>query len=79
METLAASGEFSPPALKTLEAAVEQGISMNRGRVFADLWNAEASPCCVHCREQRIARLRTMNLEQRVPAAIECGQCEESQ
>ena len=79
METLAASGEFSPPALKTLEAVVEQGISMNRGRVFADLWNVEASPCCVHCREQRIARLRTMNLEQRVPAAIECGQCEESQ
>lgn len=75
MEELGAASDFSPPALKALEAATEQGISLNRGRVFADLWNAEASPSCAHCHAQRIARLRTMNLEQRVPAAIECGQC----
>lgn len=78
MEELAAAGKFSPPALKTLEGSAEQGVSLNRGRVFADLWDAEASPCCVNCRDRRIARLRTMNLEQRVPAAIECEQCAEN-
>lgn len=79
MEELSAAGQFSPPALKTFEAAVEYGISLNRGRVFADLWNAEAILCCAHCRDRRIARLRTMNLEQKIPAAIECVRCVESQ
>jgi radical SAM enzyme (TIGR01210 family) len=79
MEELTASGEFSPPALKKLEAAAEQGIALSKGRVFADLWNTEASPCCEHCRDRRIARLRAMNLEQTVPVAIECEHCEESQ
>jgi radical SAM enzyme (TIGR01210 family) len=78
MEELAAAGEFSPPALKTLEAAAECGVLLSKGRVFADLWNAEASPCCAHCRDRRIARLRAMNLEQKVPAAIECEHCAEN-
>ncbi len=79
IDELAAMGDFSPPALKTLEAAVEYGISLPQGRVFADLWDAQAWPRCVACREQRIARLRTMNHEQRVPAQVQCEQCEHSQ
>lgn len=75
MEKLAASGEFSPPDLKTLEAAAERGIFMHKGRVFADLWDAQATPCCAFCRDLRIARLRAMNLEQRIPAAIRCEPC----
>lgn len=77
MEKLAALGEFSPPSLKTLEAAAEYGVSLNKGRVFADLWDADASSCCAFCRDRRIARLRTMNLEQKVPSAIACERCAE--
>jgi archaeosine synthase beta-subunit len=77
MEALAASGDFAPPALRTLELAAEQGMLMKRGRVFADLWDAEQWPGCAKCRESRIARLRTMNLTQTVPAAIACNACAE--
>ncbi len=75
MEELAAAGDFAPPALQTLESAVEYGISLNRGRVFADLWDADAWPGCATCRERRIARLRAMNLEQKIPAQPPCDQC----
>ncbi len=75
MEELAAADDFSPPALRTLETALEQGILLNKGRVFADLWDAETWPGCPACRKQRIARLQTMNLEQRISAAIVCDVC----
>jgi archaeosine synthase beta-subunit len=77
MEMLAGSGDFASPALRTLELAAEQGILMKRGRVFADLWDTEQWPACAKCRESRIARLRTMNLTQTVPAAIACDACAE--
>src|SRR5439155_326472 len=37
MEALAAAGEFSPPSLRSLEAALEYGLALCQGRVFADL------------------------------------------
>jgi radical SAM enzyme (TIGR01210 family) len=77
MEELAAAGEFSPPALQTLELALERGILLNRGRVFADVWDAEKWPGCQACRERRIARLRAMNLEQRVFEAVVCEMCKD--
>jgi radical SAM enzyme (TIGR01210 family) len=75
MEELATVGDFSPPALKMFEAAFERGILLNEGRVFADLWDAENWPGCQACRERRIARLRAMNLEQRIVEAIHCDVC----
>jgi archaeosine synthase beta-subunit len=75
MEALAAAGDFAPPQLRTLESAMEQGILMSRGRVFADLWDAETWPGCADCRERRVARLRMMNLEQRIPRKIDCKTC----
>ena len=72
MEELAAAGAFSPPALRTLEAAFEHGIPLKKGRVFADLWDVEKLAGCQACRERRIARLRAMNLEQRILAAVAC-------
>src|SRR5207247_3572102 len=41
LEALARRGEFSPPKLATLEAAVDYGVGLKRGRVFADLWGLE--------------------------------------
>jgi radical SAM enzyme (TIGR01210 family) len=62
--------DFSPPALRSLEAAVEYGLSLNRFRVFADLWDVEKfydgddSPT-------RAARLAEMNKTQRIPAPVD--------
>jgi hypothetical protein len=77
MEELAAAGDFLPPALRTLESASERGILLNKGRVFADLWDAENWPGCPACRGQRIARLHVMNLEQRILEAGDCDVCKD--
>lgn len=79
MEELAVAGNFAPPAVSTIERAAEKGIRLGRGRVFTDLWDAEKWPGCSHCRTMRIARFRTMNLEQRIPEAVECKACKEAQ
>jgi radical SAM enzyme (TIGR01210 family) len=76
METLEATGDFSPPRLTTLEAAATYGLTLNRGRVFADLWDINPTTACPHCCQSRIDRLRTMNLHQRIPAPITCQHCE---
>ena len=73
MEELAASGDFSAPALCTLESAMEYGLGLKAGRVFADLWGLRES--CVHCHEQRAGRLRQMNLRQVVMERIPCSRC----
>jgi radical SAM enzyme (TIGR01210 family) len=76
MEELAAAGEFSPPRLTTLEAAVAYGLSLHRGRVFADLWELKTVDACSYCHESRISRLRAMNLQQAVLPPISCSSCE---
>jgi uncharacterized Fe-S cluster-containing MiaB family protein len=76
MEELISTGDFSPPTLQALELAAEHGVAMNRSRVFADLWDAESWPGCDRCRSQRVARLRTMNLEQVIPPRVQCPLCE---
>jgi archaeosine synthase beta-subunit len=79
MEELSRSGSFSPPKMRTLENAAERGIALHGGRVFADLWNAEKWPGCPRCRPLRIARMRTMNLEQRIQEEVDCIACAEAQ
>jgi radical SAM enzyme (TIGR01210 family) len=75
LDDLAATGEFSPPKLKTLEAAAEYGVSLQRGRVFADLWDLERFSSCSACYQPRHHRLHQMNLTQSVPPAIHCPVC----
>jgi uncharacterized Fe-S cluster-containing MiaB family protein len=58
--------------LAALEAVQEQGSSLGRGRVFTDLWDAERLRDCPLCAVQRVARLRHMNLTQRIPPPIVC-------
>jgi uncharacterized Fe-S cluster-containing MiaB family protein len=74
------------PRLADLEAAIEYGLNeraggaggaggageAGRGRVFADLWNIERFFDC-GCAGHRVARLRVMNREQRVPAPVRCA------
>jgi radical SAM enzyme (TIGR01210 family) len=73
MEELQASGQFARPALHILESAMEYGMGLRAGRVFADLWGLRES--CAHCHAQRAGRLRQMNLQQRVVERIPCPRC----
>jgi radical SAM enzyme (TIGR01210 family) len=73
MEDLMASGQFEPPSLRTLEAAMEYGLSLKAGRVFADLWGVREG--CAYCHPQRLARLRQMNLQQVFLDRISCARC----
>jgi hypothetical protein len=75
MEALMAQGEFSPPALSTVESASEYGISLGRGRVFVDLWELSRLARCEVCRTQRVERLRVMNLSQEVSPRVTCECC----
>jgi len=75
LEALAEQGAFSPPRLGTLEAALDYGIGLGRGRVFADLWDLEKFSECDACFSSRRDRLRGINLEQSPACPIKCSQC----
>jgi radical SAM enzyme (TIGR01210 family) len=75
MDRLLESGEFVPPRLSTLEQAQERALELNRGRVFADLWDLEQFSQCSSCLEPRRQRLRIVNLTQQRLARIECPGC----
>lgn len=75
MEALAVRGDFTPPALATLEDAVDYGLSLGDGRVFSDLWDLPRPIDCPACRDGRIARLRGMNLAQTIAPRIACAVC----
>jgi radical SAM enzyme (TIGR01210 family) len=59
MEELQSRGLFQPPSLAALEAALVYGLSLGKGRVFADLWDVRGDA-------ETLARLERMNLEGRV-------------
>ncbi len=63
---------FSPPTLYSLEEVLEYGISLNRGRVFADLWDLQLFSDCDECLKNRIERLSRMNLVQEIQPEIQC-------
>jgi archaeosine synthase beta-subunit len=73
MEKLAAEGAFGPPRLAALEKALADGLSLGRGRVFADLWDLEALSACPACFTARRERLRQMNLTQTVLPPVPCA------
>ncbi|MGB7188772.1 MAG: hypothetical protein WBD10_01420 [Acidobacteriaceae bacterium] len=78
MEALAADGEFIPPNLSAMESAMDYGMRLGRGRIFADLWDIrpESEKAC--CFDARVNRLRAMNMSQRIPDAVHCERCETS-
>ena len=75
MDELFKTGDFNPPHIQSLEAALEYGIGLKAGRVFADTWDLEQFSSCNKCFEQRRDRLMDMNLHQKavVPVACNCG------
>jgi radical SAM enzyme (TIGR01210 family) len=72
METLQQAGAFTPPSLEIFEQAVAYGVSLKRGRVFADLWEIDRIATCIDCRAARIARLEQINLMQIIPPSHPC-------
>ena len=79
LDTLTERGEFSPPKLATLEAALEYGIGLKHARVFADLWDLEKFSDCKECFQRRRARLHAMNLRQINLPQGTCRCCQERQ
>jgi archaeosine synthase beta-subunit len=75
MEELERRGQFAPPRLRSLEEALEFGIGLKVGRVFADMWDIEKLHPCDECRAQRIQRLNEMNRTQTVLPRVVCA-CE---
>jgi archaeosine synthase beta-subunit len=73
MDDLKANRQFALPALHTLESAMEYGLGLKAGRVFADLWGLRES--CAQCHSQRVARLRQMNLGQVALEKVDCARC----
>ena len=76
MEALEVLGQFSPPRLADLEAAAGYGVGLQRGRVFADLWDLEKFSQCADCCDARCQRLRRMNLGQQVEPPVRCEACD---
>lgn len=77
LEVLTQLGQFSPPRLNIVESAADYGLSLNRGRVFVDLWNAPADSITCSCHALRIQRLHEMNLRQCIVNPVDCAHCED--
>ena len=69
--------EFAPPKHATLEAAFDYGIGLQRGRVFADLWDLEKFSRCAKCFPARRERLQRMNAAQTAIRRVNCAVCED--
>jgi uncharacterized Fe-S cluster-containing MiaB family protein len=73
MERLERERQFAPPRLASLEATLERGIALRRGRVLVDLWDVERFQNCPRCGPARSDRLRQMDLSQQILPAIACS------
>jgi radical SAM enzyme (TIGR01210 family) len=79
MDALMAAGDFARPHLADLERSLVLALGRVRpstARVFADLWDLDRFATCPACLDNRRARLRDMNLEQRARPAIACAHCD---
>jgi radical SAM enzyme (TIGR01210 family) len=75
LEALAEQGQFAPPKLATLEAALDYGVKLKRGRVFADLWDLQKFSNCSACFPAKRKRLDEMNRSQSVIPGVVCKHC----
>jgi len=73
MDSLLENGEFSLPAIKSLETVLEYGIKQNKGNVFADVWDLQLFSNCDKCLKERIKRITKMNLYQKITKQVVCS------
>jgi radical SAM enzyme (TIGR01210 family) len=75
MERLLALGDFAPPTLSQLEAALDGCLQFTRTVVTADLWDVQRLAACEHCVSERIERLRRLNVTGSAEQRIACAAC----
>lgn len=73
LEALEETGYFHAPTISSLEQVLEYGISLQQGRVFADLWDLERFSACDACFDVRKNRLYQMNSHQYILPGISCS------
>jgi archaeosine synthase beta-subunit len=73
MDLLKERGEFTLPDISSLEQVLEYGIGLNKGRVFADIWDIAHFSKCNKCIDQRIFRLTGMNHSQKNIRRVLCS------
>lgn len=72
MDLLMKKGDFSMPSIHSLEEVLEYGISLGKGRAFADTWDLEMFSTCIDCLGKRVKRLTQMNLDQKILPQVKC-------
>jgi len=75
LDELSGIGQFREPTIDALERAVEYGVRLQQGRVFADLWDLQRFASCPDCFPARLERLRAINDTQCVPERVRCDGC----
>jgi radical SAM enzyme (TIGR01210 family) len=75
MDWLQTEGHFSPPSVRNLEEALDYGVGLSRGRVFADLWDIEQFFDCQDCGPERADRIKQVNLTQELLPRVGCERC----
>lgn len=75
MEVLAERGDFARPTADSLACVLDYGVSLGRGRVFADLWDIDKLLTCDRCKVARTERLDRTNLTQAVQPRVRCDRC----
>ena len=73
LDWLAEDEIFVPPRLSSMEQVLGDGLRMNRGRVFMDLWDVERFFDCGRCGPARRNRLEQMNLTQMLQPPVHCS------
>ena len=64
MERLGERRDYSPPRLSSLETVIREALGWNRGRVFADLWDAAQFADDPMTADIQMLRLQALNLTQ---------------
>ena len=78
LDALEEDGLFGRPSLTDLERSLSLALARMAGRetrVFADLWDLERFADCQLCLTARRARLRAMNIGQRLQPPVSCPRC----
>ena len=75
LERLQSLGEFTPPTLSQLEAALDGCLQFTECVVTADTWDLQLFAPCGACRVARIDRLRRINLTGRPENRVDCAEC----
>ncbi len=79
LDELTVAGDFSPPSCERLSALSLKACCSIKEGFFSIFGMLEKWRGCAICRESRIARLRAMNLEQKIADPLVCDICEESE